>query len=39
MGEKAKQRVERMFDQKNLIEAVVKNRLKLISNRHSKRPI
>jgi hypothetical protein len=39
MGEKAKQRVESIFDQKDMIEAVVKNRFKLISNRHSKRPI
>jgi glycosyltransferase involved in cell wall biosynthesis len=39
MGEKARQRVERMFDEKDLTEAVIRNRLKLISGIHRNRPI
>ena len=36
MGEKARQRIKQMFDQKDLTDAVVKNRLKLISSRYER---
>ncbi len=36
MGEKARQRVERMFNRKDLIKAVVENRIKLITNKRAR---
>lgn len=38
MGEKARQRVEKMFDQKELIETVVRHRIKLISCKYGNEP-
>ena len=38
MGEKARKRVEKMFDQKELIDTIVRHRIKLISCKYGNEP-